>query len=66
MEIAREISACSPEAIRHMKALIGPGARSAERAKRLRAELERFAVHIQGSDLAKGLAAFKAKQPIRY
>ncbi|MBX5454025.1 MAG: AMP-binding protein [Acidobacteriia bacterium] len=66
MEIAREISACSPEAIRHMKALIGPGARSAERAKRLRAELERFAVHVQGSDLAKGLAAFKAKQPIRY
>ena len=32
------------------------------RAKRIRAELERFEEHIRGVDLAKGLAAFRAKQ----
>jgi hypothetical protein len=32
------------------------------RAKRIRAELDRFEQHIQGTDLASGLAAFRAKK----
>lgn len=66
MEIAREISERSPEAIRHIKALTGRGARPAARQDRLHAEIERFAVHVDGEDLAKGLAAFRAKQQVRY
>jgi enoyl-CoA hydratase/carnithine racemase len=60
-EIAREIFQRSPEAIRHIKALTR-GAHSKGRAERIRAELERFAEHLRGVDLAKGLAAFRAKQ----
>ena len=66
MEVAREISQRSPEAIRHIKALTGRRGRSAARHSRLRAELERFETHVNGEDLAKGLAAFRAKQQIRY
>lgn len=62
VELAREICRASPEANRHIKALTGRLARSGERAARIRAELARFAEHISGGDLAKGLAAFRAKR----
>jgi enoyl-CoA hydratase/carnithine racemase len=62
MELAREICRRSPEANRHIKALTGRMAHADARAKRIRAELERFADHLRGADLAKGLAAFRAKQ----
>jgi len=61
--LAREIALCSPEAIAHIKALTGP---SPERQRRLEAELEHFAAHLTGRDLAKGLAAFAARRPVRY
>lgn len=61
MEIARDICRRSPEAIRHIKALTHPADQIAARAARIRAELESFVEHIRGSDLAKGLAAFRAK-----
>jgi len=61
MELAREICRRSPEANRHIKALTR-SAHSEARAARIRAELERFAEHVRGNDLAKGLAAFRAKQ----
>jgi enoyl-CoA hydratase/carnithine racemase len=66
MEIARDISLRSPEAIRHIKFLTGERARTPDRQYRIAAELERFALHVDGTDLAKGLAAFKSKQPVRY
>lgn len=66
MEIAREISKRSPEAVRHTKALIRPIIRSVERDSRIEAELERFAKHVDGSDLAKGLQAFRQKQDAQY
>lgn len=65
-ELAREIAARSPEAVRHTKALTGRLARPPERARRIRAELERFAEHLEGQDLARGLAAFRSKTPPRY
>jgi len=61
-ELAREICQRSPEANRHIKALTGRMAHSDARAKRIRAELERFEEHIRGVDLAAGLEAFRAKQ----
>lgn len=64
VELAREIAQRSPEANRHVKALTRPG--SPERAARIRAELERFSIHVDGNDLARGLAAFRQKQPIKY
>jgi acyl-CoA synthetase (AMP-forming)/AMP-acid ligase II/enoyl-CoA hydratase/carnithine racemase len=63
LEVAREISERSPEAIRHVKLLT---AHSADRRDRIRAELERFALHTDGDDLAKGLAAFRSKQPAQF
>jgi enoyl-CoA hydratase/carnithine racemase len=60
-ELAREICQRSPEVNRHTKALTR--ARHPElRAKRIRAELERFAEHLVGADLAEGLAAFREKR----
>jgi enoyl-CoA hydratase/carnithine racemase len=61
--LAREIAQCSPEAVAHIKALTAP---SPDRQRRFEAELERFAEHIAGNDLARGLAAFATKQPPRY
>lgn len=61
--LAREIALCSPEAIAHIKALTGP---SPERQRRLEAELEHFAEHVRGKDLAEGLAAFVARRPPAY
>jgi len=61
--LARQIRACSPEAVRHIKALT---ARASERKQRFEAELECFAKHIGGNDLARGLFAFRAKQPPLY
>jgi len=61
--LAHQIARCSPEALRHIKAL---EAASPQRQQQLEAELERFAVHVGGSDLARGLAAFRAKQPPPY
>jgi len=66
MEIARDICRCSPEAIRHIKFLTGERARTPDRQARIAAELERFAMHVDGDDLATGLAAFRAKQPVKY
>ena len=63
LALAREIARCSPEAIGHIKALT---AASPQRRQRLEAELERFAVHVGGNDLARGLAAFRAKRPPPY
>lgn len=60
MEIAQQISLCSPEVNRHIKSLTRQ--RSEERSLRIRAELESFEAHLRGSDLAKGLAAFRVKQ----
>ncbi|MBL8906001.1 MAG: AMP-binding protein [Rhizobiales bacterium] len=62
MQIAHDICRRSPEAIRQIKALTRPANQSTARAARIRAELESFAEHIRGSDLAKGLAAFRAKR----
>jgi enoyl-CoA hydratase/carnithine racemase len=61
-ELAGEICANSPEAIRHIKQLIGKRAGSTDRHQRLRAELEHFADHVCGGDLKEGLAAFRAKR----
>ncbi|MGE3307179.1 MAG: AMP-binding protein [Rhizobiaceae bacterium] len=64
MQVAREIAARSPEAIRHIKALTrrtDPG-----RTARLRAEIEHFAEHLDGRDLARGLAAFRQRQTVIY
>jgi len=66
MELAKDICKCSPEAIRHIKFLTGERARTPDRQSRISAELERFALHVDGTDLANGLAAFKAKQPVQY
>jgi enoyl-CoA hydratase/carnithine racemase len=63
LALARDIAQCSPEAVGHIKALTAP---SPERDRRFEAELERFAEHIGGEDLARGLSAFRAKQPPRY
>lgn len=66
MSLAREIAGRSPEAIRHIKALTGRLARGPERQVRLRAELQRFAQHLEGKDLARGLAAFRNRQEVRF
>jgi acyl-CoA synthetase (AMP-forming)/AMP-acid ligase II/enoyl-CoA hydratase/carnithine racemase len=60
MELARGICQRSPEANRRIKLLTGR--KSGERRQRIRAELDSFADHLHGSDLAKGLAAFRSKQ----
>jgi hypothetical protein len=62
-ELAQEIRRCGPEAVRAIKALTAP---SPERNRRLEAELERFAEHVRGSDLSKGLTAFREKRPVQY
>jgi enoyl-CoA hydratase/carnithine racemase len=62
MQLAGEICHRSPEAIRHIKALTGWIAHPETRAKRIRAELERFEEHLRGDDLARGLAAFRSKE----
>lgn len=66
MEIARQICRASPEVNRHIKALTTGAPRSERRAARIRAELERFAQHLSGVDLAKGLAAFRDKRDPRF
>lgn len=66
LEIAREICQRSPEANRHIKALTGRKERARDRDSRLRAELEHFAEHVKGADLAAGLKAFRAKRPPEY
>lgn len=66
MELAKEIGANSPDAIRHIKALTGPMSRPTNRGARIHAELEHFAEHLRGDDLAKGLASFRTKQKPSY
>ncbi|MDP3525154.1 MAG: enoyl-CoA hydratase/isomerase family protein [Hoeflea sp.] len=66
MEIARDISRHSPEAVAHIKFLTGKGARTPERQSRIATEIARFALHVDGRDLARGLSAFKLKQPVHY
>lgn len=66
MELAKDICKCSPEAIRHIKFLTGERAHTPDRQSRIAAELERFALHVDGTDLANGLAAFKSKHPVQY
>ncbi len=65
IELAREVAARSPEAVRGIKALIRRGDDPARNAC-LRAEIDAFAAHLQGSDLAEGLAAFAAKRAPDY
>jgi acyl-CoA synthetase (AMP-forming)/AMP-acid ligase II/enoyl-CoA hydratase/carnithine racemase len=62
-ELARQICRCSPEAVRAIKSLTAP---SPERNRRLEDELVRFAEHVRGNDLAKGLAAFREKRSVPY
>jgi enoyl-CoA hydratase/carnithine racemase len=61
--LADEIARCSAEAIGHIKALASPGP---ERQRRFEAEIERFAQHVGGSDLARGLAAFRGRRSPPY
>ncbi|RST85343.1 enoyl-CoA hydratase/isomerase family protein [Aquibium carbonis] len=65
-QLAGDICRASPEANRHVKALTGRIARDDRRAERIRAELDRFATHLLGGDLAEGLAAFREKRHPRY
>lgn len=60
--IAREMIACSPEVQAHVHWLTHWERRTEERQRRLDAEIERFALHVQGRDLEEGLAAFNAKR----
>jgi enoyl-CoA hydratase/carnithine racemase len=62
MEIGRAICRASPEAVRQIKQLIGRNAHPAGRARRIRAEIDRFKDHIGGNDLRKGLSAFRSKR----
>jgi len=62
-ELAEEICANSPEAIRRIKQLTAIRAGSADRNLRLRAELDHFADHTLGQNLKEGLAAFRTKRP---
>jgi enoyl-CoA hydratase/carnithine racemase len=64
MSLAREICQSSPEVVRHIKSLTRRDA--PERAGRLRNEIAIFGQHVDGADLAKGLAAFRDKRPPRY
>ncbi len=64
-EIAQEICTASPEVVQHVKALIRPSA-DAGRQARIRGELDRFRLHVEGKDLAEGLAAFRAKRRPAY
>ena len=66
MGVARDICQRSPEAVAHIKFLTGKRARIPDRQNRIAAEIERFALHVDGTDLARGLSAFKSKQPISY
>ena len=63
LALGREIALSSPEAVGHIKAL---NTHSPRRQRRLEAELERFAAHLTGRDLAQGLTAFAAGRPPRY
>jgi len=63
LALAREVARCSPEALGHIKALTAP---APERDRRIESELERFALHVRGRDLARGLAAFRAKREPSY
>lgn len=65
VEIAQEICAASPEVARHVKTLTRPSADSGRQA-RIRAELDRFRLHVDGKDLPEGLAAFRAKRRPAY
>ena len=66
LALAREIAARSPQALRHVKALTHPRARDERRAQRLSDELDHFAAHLLGTDLQRGLAAFRAKHDPRF
>ena len=66
MELARTIAAASPEANRHIKTLTAPATRHPNRTERMRAELVRFAEHLEGHDFARGLAAFRGKVSATY
>jgi len=65
LALAEEISRCSPEAVAHIKALMTTPS-TIDREQRFEAELERFAAHVAGRDLARGLAAFRSRQPPAY
>ncbi len=65
-EIVADIRRCSPQALSHIRWLTRPGSRDAERQARLRAEIERFALHLDGGDLEEGLRAFGEKRQPEY
>ncbi|WP_417686674.1 enoyl-CoA hydratase/isomerase family protein [Roseibium sp.] len=60
-EIAAEICSANPSAIRHIKQLTRPCNRLVERSIRLEVEIEHFRQHLDGPDMANGLAAFRGK-----
>lgn len=65
MEIAGSIARQSPEVVRQTKKLTRHSAHTPERQARIRAELDRFASHVDGNDLHRGLLAFRQKrQPV--
>jgi acyl-CoA synthetase (AMP-forming)/AMP-acid ligase II/enoyl-CoA hydratase/carnithine racemase len=66
VEIAQEICRCSPKALAHVRWLTRPGSRDVERQRRMYAEIERFALHLDGPDLEEGLTAFREKRPPVY
>ncbi len=61
LEIAGSICRASPEVVGHIKHLTRPGGSLPGRAERMEEEIECFAKHVGGEDLAKGLSAFRAK-----
>ena len=63
--LAEEITRCSPEALAHIKALMTTPS-TTDRDRRFEAELEHFAAHVAGRDLARGLSAFRNRQPPPY
>ena len=65
LALAEEITRCSPEAVSHIKALTTAPS-STDRHARFEAELQHFAAHVAGRDLARGLAAFRNRQPPAY
>ncbi|EEB84602.1 enoyl-CoA hydratase/isomerase family protein [Roseobacter sp. GAI101] len=65
-ELAGEIAACSPQAVRRIKRLSRADVISPGRDARLAAEISEFAQHMAGTDLQEGLQAFREKRLPKY
>jgi len=64
LDLAKEIGRSSPEAVRRIKAMTAAAFTGDDAG--LRAEITQFTEHVEGSDLAEGLAAFSEKRAPRY